>query len=269
MSTSTLADAAMQYMDIGLSVIALSGKRPNTAVHRHWDQDCLNPSADGIVVWTAFTHRATTGVGIVIPYPYLVVDIDGEDGARAWMRDYAELPDRWVAKTGRGLHLWYSCAEPTGNGRLADGLDLKGQGGYVAAPPSQHPDGHRYAWLAEPSLLYPPMEAPAPLERWITFRNADRARADVAKQMFPRVRHAALEDGILYATYGWESLIDGMKNAPEGNRNNYLHWAAATMAEEFATEDDLQCLYDAAIAAGLTRLETRRTIQSAMKAAGR
>jgi hypothetical protein len=55
----------------------------------------------------------------------------------------------------------------------------------------------------------------------------------------------------------------------EGNRNNYLHWAAATLAEEFATDEDLERLFDAAIAAGLTPVETKRTIRSAMKAAGR
>jgi hypothetical protein len=68
-------------------------------------------------------------------------------------------PNRWVAKTGRGLHLWYSSIEPSGSMKLGTLLDLKGQGGYVAAPPSLHPDGHRYTWLLEPDDE-PPMEAP-------------------------------------------------------------------------------------------------------------
>lgn len=267
--SNPVLDAAWRYIDMGLPVIALTGKAPNGIVHRHGLTEPLTSESDQMHVWNAFNHVKTTGVGIVIPFPYLVVDIDGEAGAQAWMRDFGDIPDRWVAKTGRGLHMWYSCMEPTGNGRLADALDLKGQGGYVAAPPSRHPDGHLYKWLAEPEMDFPPVEAPPALERWITLRNADRARAEIAKSLAPRERHEALENGMLYATWGWDSLIKGMAEAGEGNRNNYLHWAAATMAEEFATEDEFQYLFDAAVAAGLTRLETRRTIQSAMKAAGR
>jgi hypothetical protein len=254
---------------MGLPVIALNGKTPNTHMHRNGLKDALGMDSNGEVFERSFRHPWTTGIGIVIPFPYLVVDIDGEAGARNWIDNYGDIPDRWVAKTGRGLHLWYACMEPTGSGRLAEQLDLKGQGGYVAAPPSQHPDGHRYTWLAEPSLDYPPMEAPPALVRWITLRNADQARARLAKEMLPRVHHAALEDGILYPTLGWEALVAKMAEAGSGNRNNYLHWAAATMAEEHATDEDLQALYDAAIAAGLTRRETLLTIRSAMKAAAR
>ncbi len=264
-----LLDAAWSYIDLGLPVIALTGKSPNGTVHHHGLNEPFTRDTDRMVVWTAFNHVRTTGVGIVIPFPYLVVDIDGEEGARAWMDDYSDIPDRWVAKTGRGLHLWYSHSEPTGNGKLADKLDLKGQGGYVAAPPSLHESGVRYQWLAEPSLDYPPMEAPDALTQWIAFREADRARAQVAKARRPRQQHRMLEDGKLWATLSFDGLIEGMGKSGDGNRNNYLHWAAATMAEESATEDDLQSLFDAAIAAGLTQRETRLTIRSAMKAAGR
>jgi hypothetical protein len=263
-----LTRAAFDYLHLGLPVIALTGKQPNGAVHPHGLSEPFPPHTQ-VGVANAMEHPRTTGVGIVIPYPYLVVDIDGEEGARLWMRDYGDIPDRWVAQTGRGLHMWYSTMEPTGNGRLGDRLDLKGQGGYVAAPPSAHPDGGHYFWLAEPSLQYPPMEAPDALIRWITLRNADRARAQLSKERSPRVRHNMLEGGMLWATYSWDGLIENMTKAEAGNRNNYLHWAAATLAEEGATEEELQSLFDAAINAGLAHRETRMTIRSAMKAAGR
>lgn len=262
-----LADAAREYVALALPVIALNGKRPNGRFHPHGlNEPFTTPSAE---LLNAVTHSSTTGVGIVIPYPYVVVDIDGEEGAQAWMRDFGDIPDRWVAKTGRGLHMWYASIEPCGNGKLAEKLDLKGQGGYVVAPPSLHPDGHHYEWIAEPAFGYPPMEVPEPLQRWIALRNADRARAQLQKDMLPRVRHSALEDGMLYSTLGWDGLIKGMAEAGEGNRNNYLHWAAASMATEGAVDEDLQSLYDAAVGAGLTQREARLTIRSAMKAAGR
>lgn len=262
-----LADAAREYVALGLPVIALTGKRPNGRFHPHGlNEPFTTPSAD---LLNAVTHASTTGVGIVVPFPYIVVDIDGEEGAQAWMSAYGDIPDRWVAKTARGLHMWYACTEPCGNGKLADKLDLKGQGGYVVAPPSEHPDGPVYEWLAEPSMDYPPMEAPDALLRWIELRNADRVRSQLQRDMLPRVRHKALEGGMLYSTLGWDGLLKGMAEAGEGNRNNYLHWAAAAMAEEGAVEDDLQYLFDTAVSAGLTQREARLTIRSAMKAAGR
>jgi len=263
-----LTRSAMEYLDHGLPVIALAGKTPNGLVHRHGLSEPFPPGT-WVGVANAMEHPRTTGIGIVIPFPYLVVDIDGEEGARAWMADYGDIPDRWVARTGRGLHMWYACTEPTGNGKLADKLDLKGQGGYVAAPPSLHESGRKYAWIAEPDYTFGPMEAPESLERWITLRNSDRARVMARKDFSRTVRHSMLEDGMLWATLDFGGLLVGMGEAGAGNRNNYLHWAAATMSEEGATEDELQSLFDAAISAGLTHHETRATIRSAMKAAGR
>ena len=97
-------DAAWTYIDLGLPVIALTGKSPNTTVHRHGLTEPLTLKSERMDVWNAFNHVKTTGVGIVIPYPYLVVDIDGEEGAQNWMEQYGHIPDRWVAKTARGLH---------------------------------------------------------------------------------------------------------------------------------------------------------------------
>jgi len=254
---------------MNLPVIALAGKQPNGLVHPHGLLDAYTSDTDAD--WRrAFLHPRTTGVGIVIPFPYLVVDIDGEQGAIEWLDIFGDIPDRWVAKTARGLHMWYACWEPTGNGVLAPGLDLKGQGGYVAAPPSRHPSGHVYSWLVEPVLGEPPLEAPPALAEWIATRNFDRDRRMSAKSLIPRVtRRDPLQDGMLYATHNWDPLIEGMTKAPDGNRNNYLHWAAATMAEESATEDDLQYLFDTAVSAGLTRIEVRNTLRSAIRRAGR
>jgi hypothetical protein len=77
-----------------------------------------------------------------------------------------------------------------------------------------------------------------------------------------RVRHDAIEDGILYAAWGFDSLIEGMRNAEVGNRNNYLHWAASVMAEDGATEEEFEELRAAAPDLGEA---ARRTIRSARR----
>lgn len=97
-----------------------------------------------------FEMSTTTGIGIVIPALTVVVDIDGENGAQAWRRIVGErdfIPTTPVARTARGLHIWFITAGQLHSITVEPGLDLKALGGYVAAPPSVHPSGARYQWL--------------------------------------------------------------------------------------------------------------------------
>lgn len=263
-----LLAAAEDYLARGLSVIALTGKMPNGKVHPHWKDDCFT----GLVRtphWPAgFRHPDTTGIGILTGMPYYVVDIDGEAGAIAW-KDIAGddyMPDRWVARTGRGLHLYVSHFEQFGTVKLADKLDFKGNGGYVAAPPSLHPDGHRYEWLLSPHVDEPPMMMPDALEAILLRRNAEHAARAVDKKTMRVRAPSSFHDGKLYAVATFDGVIKRMIEEPEGNRNAVLYWAARTMLEEGADEEDLDTLLEAAMENGLSRREARRTIGSAVDA---
>lgn len=270
LSDLDLHEAALGYIARGLRVIALTGKTPNVKMHRRGIYNALDATSDPADIDVAFLHPDTTGVGILTTWPLVVVDIDGPDGAQAWKELVGPenfIPDRWVARTGRGLHLYMGSIEPTGSMKLAPLLDLKGEGGYVAAPPSRHPDGGRYEWLLPPDDMGPTLGVPDNLEKMIRDHNFDQTRRVGRSQMQRRVRHPALtDDGILYAAWGFDSLIEGMDNAAAGNRNNYLHWAAATMAEEGASDEEFEELRTKALKAGLTRLEVTRTIRSARRA---
>lgn len=92
-------------------------------------------------------------IGIVIPPGYFVLDIDTEhNGFNSLAKmeqdlDF-DLPPTWLVTTGSGgHHYWYKTDKPIRNtARLAgyDGLDIRGQGGYVVAPPSLHRSGLPY-----------------------------------------------------------------------------------------------------------------------------
>jgi hypothetical protein len=283
---SPLTEAAGDYLSRGLAVIALTGKTPNVQKHRRGLYDALRgepeTEADWEFIESFMDHRATTGIGILTGEPYVVVDIDGEEGAIQW-RDLAgdaHMPDRWVAKTGRGLHLWFAPSTdllvPSGEGFVGPGtlklgpkLDLKGYGGYVAAPPSAHPDGHTYEWLLPPGED-PPIEAPEPLLKEVRDHLFDLKQAMAAKAIRNKAWGPKYKPGdhVYYAQPGHDSLIKGMKEAQEGNRNAYLHWAAATLSEEGGQEEDFEALFAAATANGLLKEESIRTIKSARRGHG-
>lgn len=79
-------------------------------------------------------------------------DKDGYTFLREWERDNGALPETASAITGSGgCHLLYRSREQVRcsvNREL--GVDVRGEGGYVVAPPSVHPNGRRYEWEVPP-----------------------------------------------------------------------------------------------------------------------
>lgn len=82
-----------------------------------------------------------------------VLDCDprnrGDESLRALETERGALPDTVEAVTGGGgRHLYFATGQAPVRNRVgfAPGLDLKGEGGLVVAPPSIHPSGGRYAW---------------------------------------------------------------------------------------------------------------------------
>lgn len=82
--------------------------------------------------------------------------IDGCHEIMMWERDNGSLPETVSAITGRGgSHLYYHYAgNDIGNrAGLLDGVDVRGEGGYIIAPPSLHPNGTEYAWENGPDEI--------------------------------------------------------------------------------------------------------------------
>ncbi len=81
-----------------------------------------------------------------------VIDVDGLDAEvelRRLEAEYGGLPGTVEAITARGRHAYFRMPErPVRNSasKVAPGIDVRGNGGYVLAPPSIHPTGCRYEW---------------------------------------------------------------------------------------------------------------------------
>lgn len=74
---------------------------------------------------------------------------DGDYSLAALEKHHGELPETWRFLTGGGGEhiLFRHPGKPVPNsaGRIGEGIDIRGDNGYIVAPPSMHVSGTRYA----------------------------------------------------------------------------------------------------------------------------
>jgi hypothetical protein len=87
----------------------------------------------------------------------------GQDGISSWAQLEAEHGPAPQSRThttpSTGRHLLFRRSEPIRNvqlGKIAPGIEIKGDGGYIILPPSRMVDGKQYATCSEDEI------APAP-----------------------------------------------------------------------------------------------------------
>ena len=112
------------------------------------------------------------------PSGFVVIDLDSRRAERSAKRLGLSRDNTRACETGRGWHLHHRRPPFTvSNKKLAKGIDVRGDKGYVLLPPSKHPSGARYRWVTgsdEVSEL--PSKALAKLHR-IQGPNAKAKRA--------------------------------------------------------------------------------------------
>jgi hypothetical protein len=77
-----------------------------------------------------------------------VIDIDSAEGEKN-LRALGALPDTLSVSTGKGRHLYFAYpGEPVITKRgILPGVDVRGDGGYVCGPGSNHISGTKYEWI--------------------------------------------------------------------------------------------------------------------------
>jgi putative DNA primase/helicase len=127
-------------------------------------------------------------IGLATGFVFWVLDIDpgkgGEDTIMALEVEHGEIPPTWTVVTGSGgLHFWflwlagYGIRNSSGETGIGPGVDVRGAGGYVVAPPSLHMSGGRYAWSEGWSPANVPL-ATAPA--WLADLASKKARMGTA-----------------------------------------------------------------------------------------
>jgi ABC-type dipeptide/oligopeptide/nickel transport system ATPase component len=214
-------EAAIRYARRGFRVLPLRerDKRPlieNWPNRATWDEAQVRE-------WWAKWPNANIGIatGRYRDGYFVVLDYDPRNGGD-WSDQVlnGELPDTWVAHTGSGgRHFYYRTREPLRGAKLEAGMELKGEGGYVVAPPSIHPDGDEYVWE----------EGAAP---------RDREMAEAPKWVLVKARGGGGGDGGERRGALWRMPPP----IPKGKRHDYLVSLAGVLWGAGASEEKVEAV---------------------------
>ena len=149
MPMSAVLEAALKYLDLGFSVIPLKPGEKVPAIASWKEYQKRPPTVEEVHRWFGGSHESNIAIVTGRVSGNLLV-IDSDDVSRiAYVADMKNIEKlSMMAKTGKGLHIYERTREPVSGMKLPHlHIDIKGEGGYVVAPPSIHPSGAQYTFL--------------------------------------------------------------------------------------------------------------------------
>nr|WP_011178342.1 bifunctional DNA primase/polymerase [Saccharolobus solfataricus]AAT00521.1 RepA [Saccharolobus solfataricus] len=172
-------DYALYYVSVGLSVVPLVPKDKVPIIEWKPYQERL-PTEEEVRKWfrdpstnIAIITGAVSGnlVGIDFDDPNVYTDFADKLFYDPILGDKAY--STWITKTGKGYHIYFRIDVDKGVFKQifrqkidieGKHIDMKAEGGYFVAPPSIHPSGSRYEFLAGPPMNKEP--AVLSLKEW-------------------------------------------------------------------------------------------------------
>lgn len=143
----------------------------NIGKHPRTEHGLSDASRSPLTVTAWWTQWPDANIGLATGELATVLDMDvkagGDDTLRLLEATHGPLPATWRALTGGGgLHVYFQPVPGLRNSAslLGPGIDIRGEGGYVVAPPSSHASERAYAW----ELDYGPDDVRlAPMPDWM------------------------------------------------------------------------------------------------------
>ena len=239
--------AALAYASKGWPVFPLVGKKPLARLAPHGSRSATADRGT-ITRWWTLAPNANVGLAPGPVAGFWVLDKDPRNGGDQTLNDmvtnHGPMPDTLIQETGGGgLHYLFSWPS---DGRKPShspgpGLDVKGDGGYIVAAPSVHPETRReYTWLEPVGTLCAAPE-------WLL--DLVREKHDMATGGRPASE--------------WAELVAGP--IPEGRRNEVLARVVGLFFRRLPADvaADLAELWaEHRLVPPLDVSETRRTIAS-------
>jgi hypothetical protein len=247
-SARSLADAIILASE-GLHCFpCAASKRPATP------HGFLDASPDPVVLRELWAKYAGPLVGVrtgsTSGIDVLDLDSKHREATEWWTSHRDRLPLTRVHRTrSGGLHLIFQHAPDIrcSAGRIAPGIDVRGEGGYVIWWPT----------TGQPVLSI------APFARWPAWLRAQLVPSK--RTVSPRI---TVPDG-----HALTRLVQLIAVARAGERNNLTYWAACRAGEMVASgllgaDTAAAVISEAAARAGLPRSEAERTAWSGIRATG-
>ncbi|MGQ0277528.1 AAA family ATPase [Sphingopyxis sp. Q841] len=221
-----------------------------------------HPTMEQIKAWAQRQTNVAICTGAISGI--IVLDLDSAEAVRKAER--LGLPHTVSVRTAKGRHLFFR--HPGGRvgnrAGIFPGADIRGDGGYVIAAGSIHPDGTQYEWINSPVDT---QFADCP--QWLLGMLAANGQAD-SEAHKARVKAPFSDAG--NADAHWQASIQAelfsLRQTPNGRRNDQLNKSTFVLAQLTAgcgfdwqpVEDELRKV---AYAIGLDAREIEATIRSA------
>tara|TARA_Y100001934_G_C12309483_1_gene754189 strand:- start:49 stop:804 length:756 start_codon:yes stop_codon:yes gene_type:complete len=146
---------ALAFAERGMKVFPCK-PRGKTPITKNGFKDATSDLRQINKWWIANPH-ANIGIATGKLSQIWVLDIDGDLGKKSLrniLAQYGQLDDyTTVISGGGGMHIYFAYPETlnvsSSSGKIACGIDVRGDGGYIIAPPSIHQSGQAYEWFLQ------------------------------------------------------------------------------------------------------------------------
>jgi hypothetical protein len=270
-SDNPCREAALVYAAHGIPVFPCKSDKGPLIKWR----EGASTDTDTIKGWWTTWPNALVAIVTGVKSNLFVLDLDvknGNDGVAAYKSLGLPRTEVGVRTASGGGHAYFECPGPdwtNKNPRLGQGIDARGEGGCVIAPPSCI-GGEAYLWYA-PEMLGRILSGDRPVMPE-ALMNRLRPIMEPAGTFLPAP--APVHPGKAMSRYGAVALEEetaAVANAQEGTRNPTLNNAAFNLGQlvgvgELNAVDVEQALTNAALSCGLGAEETRKTFASGFAA---
>jgi Bifunctional DNA primase/polymerase, N-terminal len=248
---TTMFEHAMRLARRGLPVFPCHAEDKNPVPPHGFKSATADPEDIELWVWD---ETRLIGVPTGVASGIAVLDVDPRHNGDQWLEACKRrLPFTRAHRTrSGGVHLLFRWRDGLRNsaGRIAPGVDVRGEGGYIIWWPA-----HRC-----PVLDFLPLDELPPWPSWIVLPERQPKKFDGASR-YGRAVADPFQVGV---------LANFVRESRDGERNNRLFWAACRLAEmkfERPNHRDNAAtkLLRAAMAVGLGDEEAARTIESALQ----
>lgn len=207
--TKRMLDHAVEYAAQGYKILPLHfptfkqkcscGKKSCSSIGKHpiTKNGLKDASSDPLKIHEWWNNFPTANIGILTGTAtgIVVLDIDKDHGGfeslRILQTNYGIFSNTKQVQTGGGgLHIYFKTDKPLKNRvGILPGIDFRGEGGYIVAPPSIHISGSKYLWKDENTDIIP---LPHWLDELLSQNNTQETKRCLKKPIQEGIRNNTL-----------------------------------------------------------------------------